>query len=313
MMKNRFATVLLLIPICGFVAAQEPSRRQQTQQARLATRSLARLAASGAGNLLRDDFEKLELSPRLKQWLSDHREAIVGAGRSPFSTPTKWGVATTNGNKLFLHIAQWPKEGNKLLIPRLHNSVKAAKYAGKELKLKPNVKDWEITLPEKPDRRGPILPVVELELNEPAVLATEQPVLVKAAADGSIPLHSRYSIVHGEMLRFEPQPHKNTVGYWVNEKDWAEWLCQPQEAGRYEVHLRYGCGNGQGGSEIAIQIGDQKLTFIVEATGGFQAWRDVSLGKVELTRRPVRVTVKPIRKAKNAVMDIQQITLKRTS
>ena len=278
MMKKQITTVLIAVSFCGVLCAQDGTRRQQSQQARVASRSIARLVSTGGGDLLRKDLDQANVAPRLKQWLSENKEAIVGSAASPSTRPAKWGVATTKDDKLFLFVSQWPKEG-KLLIPRLHNSVKSVKHADEELKLKPNVADWEITLPEKPTRPGPVLPVIELVLNEPAVVGTDQPPVVKSGDDGSLLLHSRYSIVHGEMLRFEPQPHKNTVGYWVNEKDWAEWRCSPAKVGTYEVILRYGCGNGQGGSEIAIQLGDQQIGFNVEATGGFQSWRDVSLGK----------------------------------
>ena len=154
------------------------------------------------------------------------------------------------------------------------------------------------------------MPVIELELNEPAKLGQSEPPVVKSSGD-VIELHSRYSVVHGEMLRFEPQAHKNTVGYWVKEKDWAQWQCHATKAGPYEVELRYGCGDGQGGSDIELTIGKQKVPFKVEATGGFQAWRDVKLGTVELKAETgYTVSLKVIKKAKNAVMDIQQITLR---
>lgn len=49
------------------------------------------------------------------------------------------------------------------------------------------------------------------------VVAVGMPTKLKPSEDGLIHPHSRYAIVHGEMLRFEPQSHKDTVGYWVNE------------------------------------------------------------------------------------------------
>jgi hypothetical protein len=63
---------------------------------------------------------------------------------------------------------------------------------------------------------------------------------------------------------------------------------------------------------VAVQIGPATLDFIVEATGGFQAWRDASLGTVELPAgEDLSLTIKPRRKARDAVMDVQQITLRK--
>ena len=315
---NRLATTCVVFASVVFATsvsqaiAQNGQRRPEIGQARMVCQSVARLVASGGGSLLKEQEKTPEgLSDRVATWIEEHRVAVIGAGATPFKERLAWGVATTKGDHLFLHVIKWPKEG-KLLIPRLHNSVKTARLFGssQELKLKPNVSDWEITLPEKPRARDTILPVLHLELDAPAVVATETAPVVKPGEKGAISLHARYAIVHGEMLRFEPQPHKNTVGYWVKEKDWAEWSCVATKSGRYNVTLRYGCGDGQGGSDIELAVGETKLPFTVEATGGFQSWRDVEVGVVELAANSMTtVTAKPVNKANNAVMDIQQITL----
>lgn len=309
-MHKLIPTLLVFACLLSQAKAQN-SRNQEFSESRALARSVGMLVASGGSGLLRADLSKADVPSRVTSWINDNSEAIVAAGKSPFAKKAKWGVATTKGNRLNLLVNYWP-EGGKLLVPRLHNSVRSVTMSGQEgeLKLKPNVKDWEITLPEKPKRRDVLLPIITMELDGPAVEAREMAPAVKPSQDGSIALHSRYAIVHGEMLRFEPQPHKDTVGYWVNERDWAEWSVELPTAKTYEVELRYGCGNGQGGSKIEIQIGDTLLAFTVEATGGFQAWRDVKLGTVSLPAGKAAVTVKPQVKAKNAIMDIQQITLR---
>ena len=43
------------------------------------------------------------------------------------------------------------------------------------------------------------------------------------ATDGSITLMAEHADVHGVMLRYEPLPHKHTLGFWVNPNDWAHW------------------------------------------------------------------------------------------
>src|SRR5439155_22753950 len=42
------------------------------------------------------------------------------------------------------------------------------------------------------------------------------------AKDGTITLHARTATIHGAQLRFEPLPHKNTLGFWTRQDDWAE-------------------------------------------------------------------------------------------
>ena len=299
-MKLLVAVLSSLLLCAGVTSAQNPTRGKPANAARAAARSLARLAANGGSPLLNADFDSAKLPTDLTDWLKNHQPAIIGAEPDPFRSQHKWGVCTTNGNRLFLHVMKWP-EGNKLSIPRLHNSVKTVRLIGQteELELKPNVHDWDITLGDQPKRRDSLLPVVEMVMNERVAVAGTTPPIVKPSADGTILLHSRYSIVHGEMLRFEPQPHKNTVGYWVKQDDWAEWRCVAAAPGTFRVELRYGCGDGQGGSDIELLIGDSVLPFHVDATGGFQAWRDAQLGTVDLPGgRTVLVTARPKKKSK---------------
>src|SRR5690606_11685083 len=40
-----------------------------------------------------------------------------------------------------------------------------------------------------------------------------KPAPVRQLADGSILLHAREAIIHGQNVQYEPQPHKNTVGF----------------------------------------------------------------------------------------------------
>jgi arylsulfatase A-like enzyme len=131
------------------------------------------------------------------------------------------------------------------------------------------------------------------------------------AADGTVMLPARTAVVHGTQLRYEAQPHKNTLGYWTRADDWASWEFQVTKPGTFRVEVLQGCGAGQGGSEVQVTVGDRVVTFAVEDTGGFQAFKAREVGAVRIDR-PGRHTlaVKPARKAKNAVMDLRAVTLK---
>lgn len=130
------------------------------------------------------------------------------------------------------------------------------------------------------------------------------------ADDGSITMPSRFAQVHGVMLRFEPLPHKNTLGYWVRVEDWASYEFEVKTPGTFQVEMLVGCGNGSGGSEVAVAVGEQQLQFTVEQTGGFQNFVLRAIGKLTLDK-PGRytLTVKPLKKPGVAVMDLQQVRL----
>lgn len=130
-----------------------------------------------------------------------------------------------------------------------------------------------------------------------------------SAADGTVTLAAKDAVTHGEMLRYEPQPNKNTLGYWTRVEDWAEWRFKLARGGRYEVHVLQGCGGGQGGSQVAVKIGRQELKFTVEDTGHFQNFKDRALGTVSLEAGEQSLEVRPIIKAAKAVMDVRLVRL----
>lgn len=134
---------------------------------------------------------------------------------------------------------------------------------------------------------------------------------LEPAADGSILLHAKDAIVHGRVVRYEPNPHKNTVGYWMNPSDWVEWQYQAPKAGLYSVEILQGCGKGNGGSTVDFSSAGQTIQVTVEDTGGFQNWLARDVGKVRIPE-PGRytLTVKPTKKAGVAVMDLRQVTLR---
>jgi arylsulfatase A len=131
------------------------------------------------------------------------------------------------------------------------------------------------------------------------------------AKDGSITLAAKYADVHGTQLRYEPLPHKNTLGFWVDAKDYATWEFTVTTPGRFEIEVLQGCGKGQGGSTVDVIVGEQTATMTVEDTGHFQNFVPRTIGTVDITK-PGRhtLTIKPKTKAKAAVMDVREVVLK---
>ena len=128
--------------------------------------------------------------------------------------------------------------------------------------------------------------------------------------DGSVLMPSGTADVFGLMLRYEPLPHKDTLGYWVRQEDWASFEFTLKRPGRYHLIPHVGCGT-DGGSLVHFEIAGQTLPLTVPATGHFQNFVPQDLGIVTLDK-PGRytLTVKPQRKVGAAVMDVRRIELK---
>jgi len=132
---------------------------------------------------------------------------------------------------------------------------------------------------------------------------------LSASADGSVLLHSRSASVHGTVLRYEPMPFKDTLGWWGRAEDWVDWSFELSQGGSFEVELTQGCGRGSAGSQVELRIGDQVIPWTVEETGHFQNFVVRRLGRVTLTHGRHTLAVHPTRKVGGAVMDLRQIRL----
>jgi len=129
--------------------------------------------------------------------------------------------------------------------------------------------------------------------------------------DGTIVLHARTARIHGLQLRYEPLPHKDTLGFWTRVEDMAEFEFTVTKPGRYQVTVLQACGTGSGGAEVDVQVGSESLRFTVTETGGFQKFETRDIGVVSIPsagRKSLRVI--PRSRPGVAVMDLREITLR---
>jgi len=214
------------------------------------------------------------------------------------------------GNSLFIGVSN--SETSSVLIPRVYASLKYLAWKNNEiqteLSLHPETEYWTIR------SSGPIPEDAEIVLEfDTSPMLNGEIKAITQLGDGRFDLHAYQANTHGKKLRFEPQPYKNTVGYWVNPKDFATWTVDIERPGKFNVGLLQGCGPEQGGSVATLSIEKDarvidEVDFTVEETGHFQnfIWRTV--GVIEIPE-PGRYTVKlqPKHIEKAALMDVRQI------
>ena len=212
------------------------------------------------------------------------------------------------------------RPGNGVLkLPRLNNPVKSVEIVNAELprgvkrklQIAPKPTHWEIRLPRLARVSAPRIRLITV--GRPWSSRLPKVVAPLNADSNLITLAAHDAIVVGKNLRYEPQPHKNTVGYWSRVEDWCWWSVYVERPGRYEVGVLQGCGKGHGGSRVSVRVAKQELAFTVEDTGGFQAFRQRAIGTVTIPRAGLyRLEIRPITKKSVAVMDIRQAHLKWT-
>jgi arylsulfatase A-like enzyme len=146
------------------------------------------------------------------------------------------------------------------------------------------------------------------------LLADWRKAMNEAATEGGnalIFLEARDAKVKATKLKYEEPPQKDTLGFWVNAEDTATWTFQVPKAGTYRVTVLQGCGKGNGGSVVALDTKQGSCEFTVEETGHFQRFVPREVGKLTLVAGENTLTVRPVKKAKAAVMDLRRVTLER--
>ncbi len=208
-----------------------------------------------------------------------------------------------------------------LVIPRMFNGIKGISIlqGQKEIagSVQPEIQTWKLSWPTTASDLSGGKVVLELD-SAPRWEAKA----VRPEADGSFRLRACEALTKGSKLRYEPQPHKNTVGYWVDASDYAWWTLQVDRPGKFNLAALQGCGAGQGGSKVTFPcskegsgepaVGSSSLELTIAETGHFQNFQWRHVGEIHLTEQGVyRLEVRCNTKAKGAVGDIREIHLSR--
>jgi len=128
----------------------------------------------------------LERLAAIGKWMQQNSETIYGSSASPFPRKLPWGRCTqkTSGDvtKLYLHVFDWPKNG-QLLVPGLNNKVQKAyllaDQSHKTLATK-NVKEGvQVDVPANAAKE--ISTTVVLEINDAASVEPAPKILASAS------------------------------------------------------------------------------------------------------------------------------------
>jgi len=115
----------------------------------------------------------------------------------------------------------------------------------------------------------------------------------------------------GEGARPVYDPRKDYLGSWRNAGVGLQWKTQTGQSGTYRVNIVIACADGSAGTAYEVQLNDKKLTGKVLTTGHWERFVEISLGQVELEAGDLTVTLDPLHKPGQAVMNLREIALER--
>jgi len=288
------------------------------KEAPVVIRNLADIASKGGNYLLNvgptaeGTFspDAVRILRNVGAWMRIYGESIYGTTASPFDYVPDWGRITVKGNRLYLHVFQWPDDG-RVVLERLTNKVVAARLlgAGQPGSLQVDRGEEQVVIHLPAAAPSDIDSVVVLELDgAPQVV----PKSVRQSEDGRVELLARDAAVHGTKAHYEydKKSGKDNIGYWVDGNDYVTWDIKFHTAGRFEVQVEEACPASSAGTPFTVRLGDQTVSGTVEATGSFTDFRTLQLGTIALSQ-PGRwtLTVRPTRPPKFAVMNLRAVRL----
>jgi len=273
-------------------------------------RNLIDIASKGGNYLLNvgPTSEGLIPPPSVKRlqevgkWLQANGEAIYGTSAGPFKRGLSWGRATRKDDTLYLHVFDWPKDG-KLVVPLANKPLKAYLLAAKDrpLELSAGENGLTIELPaEAPDR---IASVVALDLDgKPQPLAHH----LRPAADGTLLLKAADAEIEGG-AKLEDRGGEPNIGFWFDRETTVSWNAEVP-AGEYDVALSFAADPSANGNEFRVVAGDQFVSGTIQATGAWDKFTIVQLGKLKAPEGVKTITVKPT-KTFGPVMNLRWVKL----
>ena len=243
------------------------------------------------------------------QWMKANGEAIYATTASPFSRAFPWGRCTKQvtpaGTTLYLHVFDWPANG-ELLVPGLKNKAEKAWVLAdakkKSLKTRATENGLLITLPKTaPDAVSSTVVVqVKGELRVEKIILTQH-------RDGSIALPAVEAKLHGETFRHEEGGPLDDIGFWTNPNDWAEWEFKVHTPGRFELS---GIFAAPGVGKFDLVVGAQTLRCMPPMTASYFDFKSAPLGEIEITKPgPVKLAVRPVKEGWQP-MNLKSLQLK---
>ena len=85
------------------------------------------------------------------------------------------------------------------------------------------------------------------------------------------------------------------------------------QEGEYRVEIELACADGAAGSRVQFDACGQSLDFIVPATGGWQSYRTVGLGRVKVPVGSHSVVLRALSKPGEAVVNVRQVRMVRAA
>ncbi len=277
---------------------------------------LAKAAARG-GNLLLNigprgdgtfDTKDVAILDGVGRWMAVNGESIHGTTRSPLPVQL-WGQSTYKGNRLYLHVLDWPANG-KLRVTGIRAPVFNARFlaapGSSPLEVRRlNDADVEIGVPAAP--LDPWNTVIVLDAGVP--LETEPGIWLRPWG-AQMRLHVFDGTIAGKGIGYgDGKRNNDVIRGWRDTASAISWTVRVTERARYYVSLDYATVQADSAGTFEITIGGQRLNGTVRPTASQSAFAIRDVGPVVLGPGTYTITIRPLGIAGGDLMRLRNLVL----
>jgi alpha-L-fucosidase len=269
---------------------------------------LLNVSLTGEGILLPEATERLKAIGR---WMDVNSESIYDTTASPFGK-LPWGRCTRkavdDGTLLYLHVFDWPDDG-ELPVPGLKNRVEKAYLLADGTALQTREQDSGVVVSLPAEAPDAINSVIVLKVEGTLDIGVAAP---KPREDGALVLSADAAFIHNNEgtrdARVQERDGNSNIGYWTDAEAWAEWSFEIERPGQYEIRAELAVQEAK--SRFRIGLPDQLKAVEVASTGGYYDYVEKSLGQIRFEKAgKYTLRIKPDRDAWQPI-NLRKLVLK---
>jgi hypothetical protein len=217
-----------------------------------------------------------------------------------------WGTATRKGNRLYLHVFQWPADGKLLVAGLRSNPMSARLLHGGEVGIRRvNTDDVELSLPgSAPDAIDSVL-VVDF----PAQIAANKAIRL-APAGAATSLHVMDGRLDGNGIRYgDGKTNRDVTDEWSALDATVTWTVRVPQTAKFKVAAQYNTSTKDDSGTFVVEAAQQQLAGKVTPTETQGTFRLDPLGELTLPAGEHTIVVRAKQIAKTNLMRLRQLEL----
>ena len=122
-------------------------------------------------------------------------------------------------------------------------------------------------------------------------------------------IHLKASHGRGMGSKIEYMPEWKAFG-WFTGKDYVEWDVEIDQTGIYQVEMEWSVSDEEAGKSFVLEVGDEKITGIVDPSGSWETFQKKIIGRIHLKRGYQQIIFRPAKDfGEGALLDLRKIKL----